>query len=217
MNKVFFKATDFFSSIALFFTFSRVIIFCFMAYLLYYFVVTSKKKDILRSLSRGIIAAGAILFLLIFQKRFFIFNSDFFDRLQLTSITFSILRENMLIGVGLNNFFIHELAFQKVISPILLQPVHSIYLLIVVQLGLLGSILPAIFIWKTVVRVWNSYRNEKNVQTKTFYKSLFALLISTLVVGLFDHFLLTLQQGQIMFALILGLCWVNFKTQKLKE
>jgi len=214
--KVFLKVTAFFSSIALLFTFSRVIIFCFMAYLFYYFVVTSKKKDILYSLSRGIIAAGAILFLLIFQKRFFIFSSDFFDRLQLTLITFSILRENVLIGVGLNNFFIHEVTFQKVISPILLQPVHNIYLLIGVQLGLLGSILPAMFIWKTVVRVWNSYKNEKNVQTKTFYKSLFVLLISTLVIGLFDHFLLTLQQGQIMLALILGLCWANFRTQKLK-
>ena len=214
--KIFLTITAIFSSVALLLTFSRVIIFCFVGFLLYYFAGTLKKKSAQLFLLQGFFAACLALYLLIFQKRFFIFGSDFFDRLQLTSISFSILRENMLFGVGLNNFFIHELSFQKVISPILLQPVHNIYLLIFVQVGLLGSLLPAIFIWETVARVWNSHRNEKNAQIKSLYKSLFILLVSLLVIGLFDHFLLTLQQGQIMLAFILGLCWLNFKTKKLK-
>ena len=214
--KIFLTMATIFSSVALFFTFSRVIILCFVGYLFYHFVITSKKKSPLYYLLLGVLAMCTVVFLLIFQKRFFVFNSDFFDRLQLVSITFSILKDNVLFGVGLNNFFIHELTFQKNISPILLQPVHNIYLLVVVQLGLLGSILPTLFVWKTISRVWNNYVGEKNAQIKSLYTSVFILLVSVFIVGLFDHFLLTLQQGQIMLTLILGLSWANFKTQKSK-
>ena len=214
--KTFLIVATILSSVALLLTFSRVIIFCFAAFLLHHFVFESKKKSANHFMFYGMTAFCVVFFLSIFYKRFFIFGSDLLYRFDLILISLSILKNNLLFGVGLNNFFIYELPFQKIISPILLQPVHNIYLLVAVQLGLLGSLLPAIFIWKTVTRVWNNYVGEKNVQIKSLHKSLFIILVSLLVIGLFDHFFLTLQQGQIMLALILGLCWANFKTKKLK-
>ena len=50
---------------------------------------------------------------------------------------------------------------------------------------------------------------------KLFHYSLLILLVSVLFLGLFDHFLWTLQQGQLMFWLTLGL--VGFLTSKVEE
>jgi len=64
---------------------------------------------------------------------------------------------------------------------------------------------------------WNDKKNEnvslvsisKNVSRETFDNNLniylFAILIAFLFIGLFDHYFWTLQQGRLMFWLVLGL------------
>jgi O-antigen ligase len=102
--------------------------------------------------------------------------------------------------VGINNFFFHELPFQKTISPIFLQPVHSIYLLIASETGIAGLFL---FVWFLV----KTFLKDKKKRTSNFKRIVFLLLISSLFIGLFDHFFLTLQQGQLMLSFLLGLVW----------
>ncbi|MBU4099621.1 hypothetical protein KJ980_08325, partial [Patescibacteria group bacterium] len=56
----------------------------------------------------------------------------------------------------------------------------------------------------------SSAERDKGVQLKQAKQSpaiLLILLSVILILGLFDHYWLTLQQGQLLFAIILGLCW----------
>lgn len=94
-------------------------------------------------------------------------------------------------GVGLNNFYYHEILFQKQITPILLQPIHNIYALFIVHLGVFALGILGFFSVQ-IVRHWKG-------------GVIGLLLISSLLVGMIDHYLVTLQQGQIMFSLLFGL------------
>ena len=73
------------------------------------------------------------------------------------------------------------------------QPVHNIYLLIASETGLIGLILFLVFIFQLF---------RKIIGQEYF---LLLIVFSFLFIGLFDHFFWTLQQGQLMFWLTLGI------------
>lgn len=73
------------------------------------------------------------------------------------------------------------------------QPTHNIYLLILAETGILGGL--ATFFLLRRVR-WGF------------------LMVAVAVLGLFDHYLLTLQQGQLLLALVLGLNSVTMRAAK---
>ncbi len=100
--------------------------------------------------------------------------------------------------------------YQKTFSPILLQPVHNIYLLILSQIGIFGLIIFLIFIIKSIKNLLKKITDTKK-ETKDFYVAVLTLLGSLLFVGMFDHFFLTIQQGQLMLVLILGFSWTKLK------
>ncbi|MCL5970380.1 MAG: hypothetical protein M1450_02695 [Patescibacteria group bacterium] len=41
----------------------------------------------------------------------------------------------------------------------------------------------------------------------------FIILVTVLVLGLFDHYFLTLQQGQLLFSLVLGIVWSRIEVR----
>lgn len=80
------------------------------------------------------------------------------------------------------------------------QPVHNIYLLIYSEIGVLGFALFTVFL---VILIYDFWRQTK---LRKLYHISFALVIgSMLIVGLFDHFLWTIQSGRLMFWMSLGL------------
>jgi hypothetical protein len=192
----------FISSIALLITFSRVTLLCFL-FLFGYFCFTFVKEEKKRILFILVFLVMILFCLPLLIGRLFdipLLYRDFFFRESLASIAFSIIQKNLFFGVGINNFFFHELPFQKTISPIFLQPVHSIYLLIASETGIAGLFL---FVWFLV----KTFLKDKKKRTSNFKRIVFLLLISSLFIGLFDHFFLTLQQGQLMLSFLLGLVW----------
>lgn len=73
---------------------------------------------------------------------------------------------------------------------LMFQPTHNIYLLILSETGVLGlglAISLAIMVWR-----------------RAGYQSRLALA-TILLLGLFDHYFLTLQQGQLLLAVVLGM------------
>jgi O-antigen ligase len=137
------------------------------------------------------------------------FVRDLSYRLELLKISFRVFLENPL-GVGLNNYLYHQAPFQKTFSPILFQPVHNIYVLVLIQTGLIGLVLFLVGITRTLARLKKSMQlSEKD--TRSFYEVIHIAIISLLFVGIFDHFLLTLQSGQLLFATIMGLGWSKFR------
>ncbi|MBI3070231.1 MAG: hypothetical protein HYY87_02920 [Candidatus Levybacteria bacterium] len=85
---------------------------------------------------------------------------------------------------------------------------HNIYLLIAAETGALGAVLFFLFLGKTYKRIKNQ---ESRIKSKKFivHNSLFLILSMVLVLGFFDHYFLTLQQGRMLLSFALGLCWAK--------
>lgn len=127
-------------------------------------------------------------------------ESSFTQRIELLKSSVTIIQSHPLFGVGLDNFIPASSLISKPLSPILyLQPVHNIFLLIAAETGLIGLIFISLFLFKTCKRLY-AKRNEASI--------IFLIILSTIIIlGQFDHYWLTLQQGQLLISLVLGLCW----------
>ena len=99
------------------------------------------------------------------------------QRGALINNSLAMVKEHSVFGVGLNNFIINLPLHEKI------QPVHNIFLLIASETGLVGLGFFAWFLYKTYKRIM-------------IHNSLFIILSSILILGMFDHYPLTLQQGQ---------------------
>ncbi|MBI2074766.1 MAG: hypothetical protein HYT83_02925, partial [Candidatus Levybacteria bacterium] len=100
---------------------------------------------------------------------------------------------------GINNFLVNLPAYEKIKENaffVSFQPVHNIFLLIAAETGIVGLTFFLWFLLKTF--------KKNQFQTSDFK---FQILAMVLILGLFDHYFLTLQQGQLLFAFVLGFCW----------
>jgi hypothetical protein len=110
------------------------------------------------------------------------------------------------LGVGFNRYtlFLEEI-LGTAIKPWEYQPVHNIFLLIGAEMGTVAliiiTILLAIFIKKTFHQ-----------------KQIFILLIAIISLGLFDHYLLSLNQGNYLIVLVFTIMAMIYegKTASLK-
>lgn len=122
-------------------------------------------------------------------------------RVLYTKNAFEIIFENPLFGVGPGQF---TLAQENLMPPAFLsswanQPAHNIYLLLASEAGL-----PALlfFLWLSVTVIGRFFLRGKLLSNASFGVP---LLIAFLLIGFFDHFFLTFQQGSLLFWLTLGL------------
>jgi len=129
-------------------------------------------------------------------------NESVFVRNDLNSSAIKMSIENfrlpssvfrLLIGSGLNNFLVRLPEFTESRQIFFLQPVHNIYLLLLSETGIIGLCLFVYMIIITVKKRW-----EKN------RISCLVPLVSLLLLGLVDHYPLTLQQGQLLLTLLLA-------------
>lgn len=145
----------------------------------------------------GSLGAFAALFSAVFFKRFsrvflvvvllatfatsFIhttFNIESIDqRIAMSQVADKLILQKPLLGGGLSTFVVN--------SPIA-QPVHNIFLLALVEAGIVGLTALIYLLYKGLQKVPNVF-------------------IFILVSGFLDHYLLTLQQNQLLLAIVLGL------------
>lgn len=191
-------------TIGILITFSRVtIILTIFIYLFYFYKRLSKSYSALFGAS----VLSVILFL--FQRFFSSLTTDLDLRFQLIKIAFEIFIKNPLFGVGINNFFNSEIMFQKTVSPILLQPVHNIFILWIVSTGLFGGVVLIYFLRNVFLSLVKAIQSKS--LNKNFYIVTCLLVLSILASGSFDHYFLTLQQGQILTAVIIGFSFSDLK------
>lgn len=126
-------------------------------------------------------------------------SSDSFAlRAQLLSASLGMIQSYWALGVGIHNFLpLLPRYLSGATSFALLQPVHNIYVLILAETGLFGLFIFCFCIAYALALV------KKN---HTFLLCGIPLL-SILFIGFFDHYFVTLQQGQLLFCLVLGLCY----------
>jgi len=193
-NKLFFFFYFLLFSFTLFLSFSRS---SWLAGLLIILLLTARLKR-LRIMFFGL----TIFLLIVLLANSPIFSEESFSqRIELNKISLHLIKQNPIIGVGLNNFVVHLPKFQQ--GKILwLQPVHNIYLLIASETGLMGLL---IFLW-FLISTFKKLTAHLLAGKVDGYQLAIAL-IAILFTGFFDHYWLTLQQNQMLFALVLGLIW----------
>jgi O-antigen ligase len=170
-----------------------------------------------------IFTISILLVLLIFNFQFSIFNQApiFNFQTQNTSITrrwelikaaINMFKTSPIIGVGLNNFIIRLPEFTKSTEPtFFLQPVHNIFLLILAEGGIVGLVLFLAVLWKVLGKWLNGYmvkwlkpKHNARQAIQPFSNLAIIPTVSLLALGLFDHYLLTLQQGMLLFVIVMA-------------
>lgn len=114
------------------------------------------------------------------------------DRVNLMRTSLVMIKENILTGVGLGNFTssMEENIPRSDKGILLLQPVHNIFLLIVSEIGLVGTGL-----FSTLLYFF--FKNRK-------WSLRFVMcLASIFIIGTFDHYLFSLPQGLGLFFLLI--------------
>lgn len=139
-----------------------------------------------------------ILFLMIFSVVIlFIIQpgwENWTERLNLAKGALNVIVNNPFFGVGLNNSTIRLKEFiPSSFGLYIFQPVHNVYLLILTEVGLVGFSMLLIVL--TIL-----YRKILSAD-----KIAVIAISQLLLIGMFDHYLWTLQQGQLMAVLFVSL------------
>ncbi len=190
--------------IGIFLTFSRVVWFTAavsgIAFVIYYLATKAVKPAILLLIS-GFVSCATILVVwhnLLFSRASDVVNSrSFIDRGVFNNFGFTIFKQNWLTGTGVGNYIptmqemFHLEAWQY-------QPAHNIFIYIAATLGIVGLFL---FLWL----LWAVFKPLVTCKPGVLRATFLILGFSLLFISNFDHFLVTIQQGQLIFFTTLGL------------
>jgi len=126
------------------------------------------------------------------------------ERTELLRASIIMIQRHPFFGVGLNNFLPALAPLQRPMPlGLYLQPVHNIFILVFSETGIIGFALFMGLFTATVQRI----KSQPAVITGVS----FVLLVIVLITGLLDHYWLTLQQGQLLFAIVIGMSWITLK------
>lgn len=160
-----------------------------------------KQKHSLRFFSKIIALIVLTMFLLITYHFSRIASSQTDEsitvRQQLNSAAVKIWQQSPLLGVGLGNFLVELPNVLPSRNIYFLQPVHNIYLLILAETGVVG-----IAIFFSIV--WFILKRSKKLCI--MYHLAFVIL---LILGLLDHYPLTIQQGQLLLTVVVGIAAIR--------
>lgn len=121
------------------------------------------------------------------------------QRLAYNKIAQSVSQANPLLGIGLGQFVGNLMQKYKHYPAIFYQPVHNIYLLISSETGYVGLGTFLLFLLSLFI---GGFRKIKSF-------AFLAFGFSFLLIGFFDHFLWTLQQGSLLFWSSLAMMTLN--------
>ncbi len=193
---------------------------------------------ILLTMSRTTMAAGFMVVLVLFKRKWFLlmgvlllilspilftrffslFNFDnltLLRREELIGNAWQIFLKHQVFGVGLNNF-ISTVASDLTIGPSrFLQPVHNIILLVLSETGIIGLIGLVVLIGFPIFKLLRLHpKPYPDIFRGKFVYTLTPFLLPWLIIiflGMFDHYFLTLPQGYRLLFLVWGLTFSMLK------
>ncbi|HSW88095.1 MAG TPA: O-antigen ligase family protein [Candidatus Saccharimonadales bacterium] len=119
-------------------------------------------------------------------------------REQLATDAFNMMFAHPVFGVGLHNFLIalphYDFSRGSVFS---IQPVHNIFLLTGAETGFVGLWIFMSFVIWLYIKLFKQYRLSVCI----------IFLTEIILLGSFDHYFLTIQQGQLLLGLVIGICF----------
>ena len=206
--KIFVFLGSFLGTAALLATLSRTAILLWLAYLivlfgLWVFEKYKKRKFNSQQLTFSILIFAAITIFVILQNNFILqrflttrlSDESLIHRQELVVESLNMFWKNPVLGIGVNNYFNNLNIISSKGNTFLIQPVHNIFLLTLAQTGLIGFCFMLLIFIKSCVTALNK---------KQIRKYLLMAIFAIIFLGMFDHYFLTLQQGQLLFALVIG-------------
>jgi len=210
VGKYFLIIVLFSSTIGILVSLSRIAIASWLIFLLIYFVLMIVRKykklkinpKFLKNNS-FVLLTILIIFLLtlfnpIFLERFTLLSfsdESVLQRISLINSSIEMFLKNPVFGVGINNFLNNlKTSFN---TPVLIQPVHNIFLLTLAQVGVIGFGVFTYMLFKAV---------KLSIKSKDKKVIKLSIIFSIIFIGIFDHYLLTIQQTQILFTILITYC-----------
>lgn len=203
--KVWFRFVLIISLLALFLTFSKASwIIAAVGIVFAFWLGESKKFDLIKKFQNQLLLLLVLLFFLsvctpLFMNRALYAQFDnVAERVDALQAAFSMISYSPIYGVGLNNFIVHLHDFVPASSGLyIFQPVHNIYVLTLVEIGTIGFVLVLYLL---------AYVYKKSMTSPVI---VYIGITQLLLLGLFDHYLFTLQQGQILFTIFVALAFCS--------
>lgn len=161
-----------------------------------------------KRLQLAVVTGGVIiLFLILLPHRFFDFSPGQESvrlRVDLLGATISMLKNHWVMGVGLKQYLIAlPYYFKEAYSLFYLQPVHNVFLLWLAEAGVIGA--------GTLFLVGHGLFRALRSTTAPLP---FLLMAQVVAIGMVDHYFLTLQQGNLLLALLSGVALSGMFIQK---
>ena len=123
-------------------------------------------------------------------------NRSVTRRIDFTSASYRMIKDNFLFGVGFNNFTVFVDKYNYDSSDLRFsQPVHNIFLLIFSESGIFGFLLFISLVGFSLKRLVNS----------SYFHVFLISLLQIVLLGSFDHYLFTMHQTLLLFWIIFGL------------
>ena len=194
-------------------TFSRAAWMGWIAALLFFSLTIIKEKNnikrsvVIASLWFTMMAAFIPVFPLAGSRAKITLNQEsVIERMSYTKQAVEIIKENFL-GIGMGNYVpysfyngVYEKAGMKNFWE--WQPAHNIYLLAAVETGVIGLVLFLALSLKGVLKK----RKEDNFEKKYLEAGIIkSVLLGFLIMGMFDHFFWTMETGEMMWWIVVGL------------
>lgn len=130
------------------------------------------------------------------------------ERKQFNEYAWQMIKDKPLLGVGLKNMVLEiDNYSESRVLPHLHQPVHNIFLLLAAEAGIFAFLVFVFFLFnivRPIVAPAGGHSEEDRGDPLAIY-TLLIVLFGFLAIGMFDHYLFTIQQGSLMFWIILGL------------
>lgn len=198
-------------SLTLFFTFSRLA--WLVGFPVIFYLLSRERKWLLLVLLTFLMIGGAGLIQSRFQTLLTTDEESWQRREELNSAALAMIKAQPLFGVGLGNFLVELPHFHQDKGVVrFFQPAHNLYLMMGAELGMPMLIAFLGFLFLTYRRLVKQFKQCNNAVMKQFFLPLIIALSSILVLSFFDHYFYTLQQGQLLLALVLGLSWAKIKS-----
>jgi O-antigen ligase len=165
-------------------------------FLLPFLVIATRKFGRGMHTALFVLALCLVILSPLFRMPTFITEESALTRNALMSEGWTLFRRAPMTGVGLGSFIAGYAVPYVARQVYVLQPIHNVYLLWLVETGLVGF---GILLY-AVCRIFSPLVNVSLGRIEWQY-----LLLLTLGLGLVDHYIITLQQGQLLLTLLISL------------
>lgn len=130
-------------------------------------------------------------------------------RVHYNQIAFNMTKKTPLLGVGYHNFVERMPQYSTVpLEWWQLQPAHNIYILALAEVGFFGLFCLIAAILTLVIFAIYRLRSRWHcllTDAKIAFSGILSAVVALLIIGLFDHYLWDIQQGMLLFWLLIGL------------